>query len=209
MAKVTLTPKEGKFLELFVESVHNIVDAAQKLKELAYVWDNIEYRVAAITDLEHEGNNITHKIITESHDTFFTSFNREDISHLARSLRDVTHFIYSTADFMFIYRIQRPTRRFQQLADAVVEISLEMEKAISLLTKNVDQSQILEHCVEIHRMEKASVGIYSTALTESFADTADERLLIKCREIYEQMEIAINKSKDVANAIEGWALKYI
>jgi uncharacterized protein Yka (UPF0111/DUF47 family) len=36
----------------------------------------------------------------------------------------------------------------------------------------------------------------------------DEKLLIKWREIYENMETVTDKCEDVANALEGLALKY-
>jgi hypothetical protein len=57
-------------------------------------------------------------------------------------------------------------------------------------------------------MENEADIIYRTALVELFANTADEKLLIKWREIYEDMETVTDKCEDVANALEGLALKY-
>jgi hypothetical protein len=83
-----------------------------------------------------------------------------------------------------------------------------MQKAIGLLTNQIDQTQILKHCVEINRMENEADIIYRTALVELFANTTDEKLLIKWREIYENMETVTDKCEDVANALEALALKY-
>jgi uncharacterized protein len=208
MPKFSVMPKEGKFFKLFVESVQNTVEVAQKLKDLVYTWDNIEDRVAVISDLEHKGDNITHEIITESRRTFLTPFDREDITLLAQSLDDVTDFVHSAADFIFIYRVEQPTQRAKELADVIVAITLETQKAISLLKNQIDQIQILKYCVEINRMENEADIIYRTALVELFANTTDEKLLIKWREIYEDMETVTDKCEDVANALEGLALKY-
>ena len=208
MPKFSVMPKEGKFFKLFAESARNTVDVSQKLKDLIYSWDNLEDRVAGISDLEHKGDNITHEIITESRRTFLTPFDREDITSLAQSLDDVTDFIHSAADFILIYRIEQPTQRAKELSDVIVSSTLEMQKAIGLLTNQIDQTQILKHCVEINRMENEADIIYRTALVELFANTTDEKLLIKWREIYENMETVTDKCEDVANALEALALKY-
>jgi len=208
MPKFSVMPKEGKFFKLFAESARNTVDVSQKLKDLIYSWDNLEDRVAGISDLEHKGDNITHEIITESRRTFLTPFDREDITLLAQSLDDVTDFIHSAADFILIYRVEQPTQRAKELADVIVTSTLEVQKAISLLTNQIDQTQILKYCVEINRMENEADIIYRTALVELFANMTDEKLLIKWREIYENMETVTDKCEDVANALEGLALKY-
>jgi len=141
MPKFSVMPKEGKFFKLFAESARNTVDVSKKLKELIYSWDNLEDRVAGISDLEHKGDNITHEIITESRRTFLTPFAREDITSLAQSLDDVADFIHSAADFILIYRIEQPTQRAKELADVIVSSTLEMQKAIGLLTNQIDQTQ--------------------------------------------------------------------
>ena len=201
-------PKEGKFFKLFTESARNTVEVSQNFQELVYNWDNIEDRVAAISDLEHKGDNVTHEIITESRRTFLTPFDREDITLLAQSLDDVIDFIHSAADFILIYRVEQPTQRAKELADIIVTSTLEVQKAIGLLTNQIDQTQILKHCVEINRMENEADIIYRTALVELFANMTDEKLLIKWREIYENMETVTDKCEDVANALEALALKY-
>ena len=208
MPSFSLMPKEGKFFKLFEESAQNAVDVAQKLKDLLYTWDNIEDRVAIIADLEHKGDNITHQIATELHRTFVTPFDREDITLLSQSLDDVTDFIHSAADFMFLYNVEQPTQRAKELADVITEITIETQKAVGQLTKHIDQTQILKHCVEVNRMENVADRIYRAALAELFADTTDVRLLIKWREIYEHMETVTDRCEDVANVLEGVALKY-
>lgn len=208
MPSFSLMPREGNFFKLFEESAQNAVEVGQKLKELLYTWDNIEDRVAVIADLEHKGDNITHQIATELHRTFITPFDREDITLLSQSLDDVTDFIHSAADFMLLYNVEQPTQRARELSDVIVEITLEMQKAVGQLKKHIDQTQILKHCVEVNRMENVADRIYRAALVELFADTTDVRLLIKWREIYEHMETVTDRCEDVANVLEGVALKY-
>jgi hypothetical protein len=208
MPSFSLMPKEGKFFKLFEESAQNAVDVAQKLKEMLNNWEHIEDKVAAIADLEHKGDNITHQIATELHRTFVTPFDREDITLLAQSLDDVTDFIHSAADFMFMYSIEEPTQRSKELGDVIAETTLEMQKAVAQLTKHIDQQQMLKHCVEVNRMENVADRIYRSALVELFSSNTDVKLIIKWREIYEHMETVTDRCEDVANVLEGVALKY-
>ena len=72
MPRLPFLPREEKFFELFEKSALNMVKAAQRLKELIDNWDNIEGRVAEITELENEGDTITHQIMEQLHRSFVT-----------------------------------------------------------------------------------------------------------------------------------------
>jgi uncharacterized protein Yka (UPF0111/DUF47 family) len=62
--------------------------------------------------------------------------------------------------------------------------------------------------VEINRLENVGDSVYRAALAELFVNSPDYAHLIKWREIYEDMEAAIDRCEDVANVLEGVALKY-
>ena len=49
--------------------------------------------------------------------------------------------------------------------------------------------------------------VYRAAIGELFENTSDIAQIIKWREIYEHMESATDRCEDVANALEGIALK--
>ncbi len=206
--KLNLMPQEGKFFTLFQESAHNAVEVAIKLKELMYNWTNVEDKVAAIAELEKKGDNVTHQIAHELHRTFVTPFDREDIGLLSHTLDDVTDFIHSATDAMLLYRVSEPTQRARELAGVIVEITAEVEKAVGELGKKMDQQQMLKYCVEINRLENVADRIYRSALAELFANSTDVVYIIKWREIYEHMETATDRCEDVANVLEGVAIKY-
>jgi hypothetical protein len=200
-------PREHKFFDLFEASAKNISKASKALKEMLDSWQFIDSRVAEITELEHEGDSITHQIISMLHRTFVTPFDREDIAMLAHQLDDVLDFIHSAADAMFIYKITSPTPRAKELADVIVQAAAELEKAVSGLRNKKEFTHMLEHCVEINRLENAADRIYRAAIGELFDNNKDMAEIIKWREIYEHMETATDRCEDVADVIEGVALK--
>ncbi len=200
-------PKEQKFFDLFVSSAANIIKGANALKEMVDKWQFIDSYIAEITELEHQGDTITHQIISLLHRTFVTPFDREDIALLAHTLDDIMDLIHASADAMFIYKVAGPTQRAKELADTIVLASIEVEKAVKGLGRKSQFKMILEECVEINRLENAADRIYRAAIAELFDDTTDIAKIIKWREIYEHMESATDRCEDVADVLEGVALK--
>ncbi|HJX12863.1 MAG TPA: DUF47 domain-containing protein [Dehalococcoidales bacterium] len=208
MVRLPFVPKEQKFSVLFEESASNIVKASQALKEMVDTWQFVDSRVAEITELEHRGDTITHQILSLLHRTFVTPFDREDIAMLAHTLDDIIDFVHSAADAMFIYKVQSPTQRAKELAAIIVQGAVEVESAVKGLRRRSELKRILDVCVEINRLENMADRVYRAAIAELFDNTQDMAQVIKWREIYEHMESATDRCEDVANVLEGVALKH-
>jgi predicted phosphate transport protein (TIGR00153 family) len=201
-------PREEKFFDLFQASARNMVEAARRLKEMVDSWEHVEGKASEITELEHQGDTITHDIIARVHRTFVTPFDREDIVQLAHVLDDVVDFIHAAADAMLLYKVERPGKRARELADIIVQATEEVERVMPQLKKRIVLSQVIKRCVEINRLENVADRIYRSAMAELFADSTDMAHIIKWREIYAHMESATDRCEDVANVLEGVALKH-
>jgi predicted phosphate transport protein (TIGR00153 family) len=208
MPRFSLLPREGRFFILFDQSAKNAALVAQSFKELMNKWEDVEGKVASIVEMEQKSDMVAHEIIALVHKTFVTPFDREDIALLAHSLDDVVDYIEATADTMLLYKIKSPTQRAKEMADIILQSTQEVEKAISELRQKIDLKHILKHCVEINRLENMGDKIYRAALAELFDDSTDITYIMKWREIYEYMETATDRCEDVANVIEGVAIKY-
>jgi hypothetical protein len=201
-------PREEGFFDLFEESARNMVKVAQSLKELVDTWQDVEQKVNEITELEHQGDTITHKIMAQLHRTFVTPFDREDIAMLAHTLDDVTDFIHAASDAMLLYKVDPPGQRAKELADIIVQGATEIERAMPQLRRRGELKQIFKRCVELNRLENMADRVYRSALAELFSDAKDIAHVIKWREIYEHMESATDRCEDVANVLEGVAIKH-
>ena len=207
MPNFSIMPREPKFFDLFEKSVANVAKAAKELADFLEDYTNVPLKVARITELGHEGDAITHQIMEQLHRTFITPLDREDIALLTERLDDVMDFIEDAANAMLLYRIEQPTTRAREMAAILVTMTSELVVAVPLLRNRSKMKEILEHCVEINRLENEADAIIRHALTELFDDTpiAD---VIKWREIYEHLETAADKGEDVANVLEGVVLKH-
>jgi predicted phosphate transport protein (TIGR00153 family) len=208
MVRLPFVPKESKFFDLYEESAKNILEASNALKEMLETWQFIDSRVAEITEMEHKGDTITHQIISLLHRTFVTPFDREDIAQLAQTMDDIIDFIHAAADAMYIYKITEPTDRARELADIIVRGADEVQKAVAGLKKRSQLKMMQERCVEINRLENMADRVYRAGMAELFDNTEDIAQIIKWREIYGHMESATDRCEDVANVLEGVALKH-
>ena len=208
MPRFPFIPREESFFGLFEQSARNMVKAAEELQGMLDTCGDVVKSVAEIAELEHQSDTITHQIMAQLHRTFVTPFDREDIALLAHTLDDVTDFIDKAADAILIYRIECPTLRAKELADVIVQSSIEIENVMPKLRRRAELKQVLERCVEINRLENIADRVFRAAMAELFDDDIDIAQVIKWREIYEYMETATDRCEDVANVIEGVALKH-
>jgi predicted phosphate transport protein (TIGR00153 family) len=203
-----LAPRDKRFFELYEGSAANMVKAAQVFRELVTNWEDIEAKVNQIDDLEHVGDTFTHDIIAHLHRTFVTPFDREDMALLGHSLDDVTDFIHAASVAMYTYKVNRPGPRAVELAEIIVQAATEVATALSHLRHQASLKQVLENCVEINRLENAADSVFRAAMAELFDEAANIADVIKWREVYEHMESATDRCEDVANVLEGVALKH-
>ncbi|MEE8470936.1 MAG: DUF47 family protein [Dehalococcoidia bacterium] len=207
MPRFSIIPREPKFFDLFEKSVANVATAAKELENLFGNYTNVPQKVARLTELEHQGDYITHQIMEQLHRTFVTPLDREDIALLTERLDDVMDLIEGAGNAMLLYHIEQPTNRARELASILVAMTDELVKAVPRLRNRSQMKHILEHCVEINRLENEADAIVRFALAELFDDTPIAEV-IKWREIYEHLENAVDKGEDVANVLEGVVLKH-
>ena len=94
------------------------------------------------------------------------------------------------------------------MASIILEAAHELERAMPKLRQKGQLKHVLPHCVELNRLENKADQAYRAALGELFDDTTDMAYIVKWREIYQHMESVADRCEDVANVLEGVALKH-
>jgi hypothetical protein len=201
---VRLIPRDVKFFQMFAEMAGNLRDGARLLKQVLSDFRDIELRVQQLKDIEHRGDDLTHNILTKLNQTFITPFDREDIYRLASSLDDVLDFIYAAGVRLTMYKIKHAPEAAPQLAEIIVRQCDELSSAVAGLERH---DKVLEHCVEINRLENDADQVARSAIGVLFEQETDPISLIKLKELYEILETATDKAEDAANVLEGVVLK--
>jgi uncharacterized protein len=197
-------PREDDFFELFVKQAQNIEKGARALVELLSHYTGVPEQVQSIKAIEHEGDEITHGILTKLNQTFITPFDREDIHALSSQLDDVIDLIDAAASRFVLYRVVSVKPGTLELSKVLLLATVEVTAAVRAIDK---PNEALQHCVEVNRYENESDRLCRTLIAQLFDEEKDPVQIIKWKEIFEVIETAVDKCEDVANVVEGVILK--
>jgi uncharacterized protein len=199
-----LIPRETKFFRMFRDVSENLTEGARLLHDILKNPDGLAERINRLQEIEHRGDEMTHDIIRMLNQTFITPFDREDIHALTSSLDDVLDYVNSAATRMKLYGITAPPPAAAILAGLIVNQSVELSKAVSLLEEH---QRVLDHCVVVNQLENEADRVSRKAIAELFEYEKDPIQLIKIKELYEVLETATDKAEDAANVLEAVVLK--
>lgn len=161
-----------------------------------------------IKDLEHRCDDVTHEIMNVLQSTFIVNYDREDIHELASDIDDIVDLMDAAATRIQLYEIKEAIPPVVELSRQLKLASHATAKALRMIsTQKVDKS-VVEVCKEIKAYEEQADKIYHSALATLFRNYKDPLLVIKWREVIEEIEASLDKCNRAANDIEGIFLKY-
>jgi predicted phosphate transport protein (TIGR00153 family) len=204
-----LEKSKDPFFGAFTAHAALSVRAAGLLRQLFERPAEAESLKEQISQAEHEGDVITRATITRLRSQWITPLDRPDIHTLTTRLDDVLDTIESIAQRMVLFEIRECSGVAMDIARLLETSVTTMAKAIELLPEGRDRAQeILAFCTEIDGQESKADALYRTAIAGLFKAGGDPLLVMKWREIYEELEAAADLCDDVANAIQGVVLEY-
>jgi predicted phosphate transport protein (TIGR00153 family) len=204
-------PKDKVFYTLFESASANLESLAVKLVEVVNESDYNKRAtiVKQMEDLEHENDKLTHTIFVELGKNFITPFDREDIHSLASALDDIADYIYATAKKLNFYKVE-PTsdQGIIKMADAIKESVLSVNRAVLELRNLKNINKVVECVIKINGIENQVDDIFDLSIENLFENETDIKLLIKKREIYQNLEKVTDKCEDAGNVMESIVVKY-
>jgi uncharacterized protein len=202
---VSLMPKQRQFFVLFRENASNLKDGLKTLNALLHR-ESGDFMDDAkkLRDLEHQGDEITHRIINELNTTFITPFDREDIYALASAIDDVLDYAEETADTIMLDRVTDITAEARQMGEILVQIGHELGQAVDQLDSRKTMTQ---HWMRIHDLENQGDRITREAIGALFQDGHDPVHIIKWKDVYALLEKTVDRAEDVANILETVTIK--
>jgi uncharacterized protein Yka (UPF0111/DUF47 family) len=93
------------------------------------------------------------------------------------------------------------------MADYLVRATEAMKITVDALPEHPSAERIRELCRAVKAVEMENDRVLRRATARLFKEEPDARALIKWKEIYENIEEAIDRCEDVVNVIEGVVLE--
>jgi predicted phosphate transport protein (TIGR00153 family) len=205
MARLSLVPQRREFFELFNKAGANTVEIARQLVDmLARFPDSAPDLVRGIKELEHEGDRLTHEVIDLLNRTFVTPFDRDDIYRLATALDDVCDHIDEAAGNVAGYGVEQIRPRAREQAEVILRSATKLNEAIELLEGFRDSKRQL---IELRELEDEGDRLNRAAVSELFRSGEDALVVIRWKDIHEQLEEAVDACENAADVLEAILVK--
>jgi predicted phosphate transport protein (TIGR00153 family) len=178
--------------------------AAELLAELFREWpDDPAPLLRKITEYEHEGDHITHRIVRRLRSANIVPYGRADIYSLSGAIDDVVDDIEEAAQETAIYRIEAPLAQSADLAAVLRDSARELAGALTNLT---EFEEARRHLQEVRRHEQEGDRIYRDALADLFSGGVDPMLVIRWKDVLTAIEEAIDSCRTAADILQTLTL---
>ena len=105
--RLSFTPQNREFFQLFVRTSANVVEIARLLSEfLDRFPESSGELVRLIKDREHDGDRLTREVVDLLNRTFVTPFDRDDMYRLSSALDDICDHVDEAADNIGLYGVK-------------------------------------------------------------------------------------------------------
>jgi uncharacterized protein len=201
----SLVPKERQFFVLFRENASNLMEGLKTLDALlnSAPEERIDHH-KKLRDLEHQGDEVTHRVNRELNKTFITPFDREDIYALAGAVDDVIDLADEVADVIILDRVDVITDEARQMGDILLQVGQELVEAFDKLESRKDMTR---HWVRIHDLENQADIVTRQAIGDLFQNSKDPIYIIKWKDVYALLEKTVDRTEDIANILESVTIK--
>lgn len=200
-----LTPQNTSFYRQFADLAAHIRDGAYLLKAAVEgppgEWEDAAKRLKQI---EHEGDEATHAIMSAVNSSFITPFDREDIYRLASQLDDCLDHIEASLDIMVLYRVGDLPAAVSQQVDVLVRMADLTLEAMPGLER---MSHLQEFWIAINSLENEADQNYRQMIAALFDDDRDALDVIRHKALYDELEAAADSFETAANTVESIAAK--
>jgi uncharacterized protein Yka (UPF0111/DUF47 family) len=201
-------PKSDEFFDDFEKLAATTVEGTRLLKALLDDFTDVPRKVQAIKEVEHRGDDITHRAFERLHKNFITPFDRPEIHRLLSRIDDVLDLADAASERIGLYDVGTVLPEARDLAAVLVSAAETMQLAVRGLRDVKNPAQVLEACKQVNVYENQGDTLLRRAVANLFKSGQDPLFVMKWKEILDLMENAIDRSEDVANVIEGVVLEH-
>lgn len=198
-------PREPYFFEAFVAMTRELQRGAQLQLELLGTRPPNITLVAAIHDVEHTCDQITHDIIHRLNKTFVTPIDRDDVYALAKALDDVIDAMDDAAELVPLHRVTIVRAGALDLARVIAAQTEELVVATEHLPKMTRELPAAIRAIK--RLEEEADTLHKHAVGTLFDEERDAIEVLKWKEILDFLEEAANRMEEAAHVLESIYVK--
>ena len=182
-----------------------LVRASERFLEMVTHFDRLTERAEKLRLEEHAGDEAVSRILQSLDRTFITPFDREDIHELTSHLDDILDGIQAAAETFVVYGIEKPTDEAKEFAAI---LAAQASQLVEVLGKLSTHAGILPHIATINDLEHRADGLSRSSVGRLFRESTDAIEVIKLRDLYQQLEEAVDAAQDAGKVISRILAKH-
>lgn len=203
-----LLPRDERFFDLFTRVAELNLEAANLLAEIFKVDDDRRLPlVEAMKRAEHSADDATHEVVARLDRSFITPLDREDIHMLASRLDDVLDLLDGTARRIQIFRPGAAPQGAHLITETIVRSCEQLLVAVRMMEK-AKTGEMIPVLTLVKRYEEDGDAVYHEWMGRLFEGHPDPLVVMKWKEIYDNLEKTLDHCEDVANVLESIAIKH-
>lgn len=199
---LTFLPAEVKFYDYFEKASANLLVGARLLQQLLENTENLEEKVAQLTEIEHQGDFIVHEVTNLLPRTLITPIDSEDIQRLVSAVDDALDAVHQVSLRIQIYQITETKKPARRLASLIVESAQELDAALKGLRDKKTYEQVRQRIVQINTLENHGDRVLHEGLSNLVSPRDDIFEFIRWKEIYELLEATTDRLEDAGDVIQ-------
>lgn len=200
--------KDKQFFAAFTEHADLTAQAAELLMRQFQNPEKAEELAFEIGSIEHRGDKIVHDTMNALRATWITPFDRGDIHDLISSLDDLLDLIHAVSVRSVMFELKSISDEVLEMTRGIVAGAETIKRAVPLLSNLKRSEEILKFCEELNKIEHDGDVHFRHSVAKLFKSGLDPLEIMKWREIYEDLETALDRCQDVGDAIGGVVLEY-
>ena len=205
-----LMPKEGRFFDLFTRHAQVTLAGAQALSALLKGGDDVLHYCREITRYENQADEITREVMTALRKSFITPLDRGDIKDLITSMDDAIDQMNQTAKVISLFELRSFEQPMPQMGEIIVQAAKLMVEAVPLLSSLSRQSVRLNSLTEeMIRLEEQADQLHDEGRKGLFLNKKDAIAFVIGTEVYDHLEMVVDRFEDVANEISAIVIENV
>lgn len=202
-----LLPREDVFYTMIEQLAELLANTAEALATFA---DGVPAQQVfeAVRVFENEADKVVYEAEEQFAKVFVTPIDREDIQALIVAIDDIIDLLYLTSRALVLYGVEKPSPAMAEQMKLLAVLGRYLHSEIPALRRHQYDRLIAAGRV-IREHEKTGDKIFREAVADLFHNPeVDAKILLRDKEVLEELERAVNKFEHVAERLKNLAVKH-
>ncbi len=201
-----MPPEDKMFFTFFQDSAETCQHSAKLYNEVLETKLTDEQKECALK-LRKKGKLSYKLVLKQLNKSFITPIEREDIQYIAVQLNKINKKIVKACLNLEVYHLTDYTPEMKEQALTLVDATKQLGEIIKKFKKVSDVDDITKSNIAMKELETHGDEIHHKAMSELFSGKFDALDVIKLRDMYKEIENALDACFNVSDTILNVVLK--